>query len=42
VETLSRWLVQQPGHILFVAVASLALWAFCRATILRKVPKANV
>jgi hypothetical protein len=42
VETLSRWLVQQPGHIVLVAVASLALWAFCRATILRKVPKANV
>jgi len=42
VETLSRWLVQQPAHILLVAAASLALWVFCGATILRKVPKANV
>ena len=41
-ETLSRWLVQQPAHILLVAVASLALWVFCGATILRKAPKANV
>jgi hypothetical protein len=41
-EMLSRWLVQQPAHILLVAVASLALWALCGATMLRKVPKANV
>jgi len=42
VETLSRWLVQQPARILLVAMASLALWAFCGLTMLRKVPKANV
>lgn len=41
-ETLSQWLVQQPAHILLVAVASLALWALCRATVLREAPKANV
>lgn len=41
-ETLSQWLAQQPAHILLVAVASLALWALCRATVLREAPKANV
>ena len=41
-EVLSRWLVQQPAHILLIAVVSLALWAACRATLLRTVPKSNV
>jgi hypothetical protein len=40
-EMLSRWLVQQPAHILLVAAAHLALWALCRATVLRTVPWAN-
>jgi hypothetical protein len=38
---LSRWLVQQPAHILLVAAAHLVLWALCRATVLRNVPKTN-
>ena len=41
-ETASRWLVQQPAHILLVAAVILALWVICAATILRKVPKANI
>ena len=41
-ETLSRWLVQQPLHILVVAAAHLALWSLCQATVLRTVPRANV
>jgi hypothetical protein len=41
-EVLSRWLVQQPAHILLIAVVNLALWAACRATVLRMVPKSNV
>ena len=40
-ETLGRWLVQQPGHILLIAAAYLALWVLCRATVLRTVPRAN-
>jgi hypothetical protein len=39
---LSRWLVQQPAHILLIAAAHLALWALFRTTVLRTVPKANV
>jgi len=34
-EVLSRWLVQQPAHILLVAAANLALWAVLRITVLR-------
>jgi hypothetical protein len=39
---LSRWLVQQPAHILLIAMVILALWAAGRATVLRTVPKSNV
>jgi hypothetical protein len=39
---LNRWLLQQPGHSLAIAAAHLALWAVCRATVLRNAPKANV
>ena len=42
VEMLSRWLIQQPAHILLIAAVNLALWAVCRATVLRSVPKSNV
>jgi hypothetical protein len=42
VEVLSRWLLQRPDHILAIAAAHLALWAVCRATVLRNAPKANV
>jgi hypothetical protein len=41
-ETLSRWLVQQPGNILLIAAGYAALWALLRATILRAAPRANV
>ncbi len=41
-EVLSRWLVQQPTHIVLIAAVNLALWAACRATVLRTVPKSNV
>jgi len=41
-EALGHWLVQQPGHILLVATLNLALWALCRATVLRTVPRSNV
>ena len=41
-ETLSRWLVQQPGHILLIAAGYAALWVLLRATILRAAPRANV
>ena len=41
-EVLSRWLVQQPAHILLIATVNLALWVACRATVLRTVPKSNV
>ena len=41
-ETLSRWLVQQPGHILLIAAGYAALWALLRNTILRAAPRANV
>ena len=41
-EILSRWLIQQPGHILLIAAINLALWAAGRATVLRTVPKSNV
>ena len=41
-EVLSRWLVQQPAHILLIAMVILALWAAGRATVLRTVPKSNV
>jgi hypothetical protein len=40
-EMISRWLVQQPAHLLLVAVANLALWAACRATVLHALPKSN-
>ena len=42
IESLARWLVAQPAHILLVAAALGALWALGRATVLRGVPKANV
>jgi hypothetical protein len=41
-EALARGLVQQPGHILLIAAVHLALWAGCRATVLRNAPGANV
>jgi hypothetical protein len=41
-ETLSRWLVQQPGHILLIAAGYAALWVLLRTTILRAAPRANV
>jgi len=41
-ESLSRWLVQQPGHILLIAAGYAALWALLRTTILRAAPRANV
>ena len=41
-EVLSLWLVQQPAHILLIAMVILALWAAGRATVLRTVPKSNV
>jgi len=41
-EVLSRWLVHQPAHILLIATVNLALWAACRATVLRSVPKSNL
>jgi hypothetical protein len=34
-EVMSGWLVQQPGHIALVAAGNLAVWALCRATVLR-------
>ena len=40
-QSLAGWLVQQPIHILLVAAAHFALWALCRATVLRAAPKAN-
>ena len=42
IETLSRWLVQRPEHILLIAVGYAALWALLRTTILRATPRANV
>jgi hypothetical protein len=41
-EVLSRWLIQQPAHILLIAAINLALWAAGRATVLRIVPISNV
>jgi len=41
-EIVSRWLVQQPLHLLLIAAAILGLWAVGRATVLRTLPKANV
>lgn len=41
-ELLSRWLVQEPAHILLIAAVNLALWAMCRATVLRTAPKSNL
>lgn len=41
-EALAHGLVQQPDHILLIAAAHLALWAACRATVLRNAPSANV
>lgn len=41
-ELLSRWLVQEPAHILLVAAVNLALWAACRFTVLRTAPKSNL
>jgi hypothetical protein len=40
-DSLSRWLVQQPVHILAVAAGHAAIWAILRSTILRTVPRAN-
>jgi hypothetical protein len=39
---LSRWLVQQPAHIALVALGFVALWALCRVSVLRTLPRANV
>lgn len=41
-DLIVRWLVQQPVHIAVVAATHLALWAVCRATVLRTVPSFNV
>lgn len=41
-ESLSRWLIQEPGHILVVAAVNLALWAVCREGVPRTMPKSNV
>jgi hypothetical protein len=41
-ELLSRWLVQQPAHVLVVAAALLALWALGRAPVLRMQPGTNI
>jgi len=41
-ETLGQWLVQQPGRIVLVAALNFALWAICRATVLRTAPRSNV
>ncbi len=41
-ETLARWFVQQPLHILLVAAALLAAWCLIRATPLGRIPRANV
>jgi hypothetical protein len=40
-EVLSRWLVQQPGHVLMLAAGYAAVWAILRTTVLRTVPSAN-
>jgi hypothetical protein len=42
IETLDRWLVQQPWHIVAIAAGYLVIWALLRATILRTAPRANV
>ncbi|MFO1315373.1 MAG: hypothetical protein U1F58_07190 [Burkholderiales bacterium] len=42
IESLARWFVAQPAHILLVAAALGALWALGRATVLRGNPRANV
>jgi hypothetical protein len=31
-DTLGRWLILQPAHLLLIAAVNLALWAACRAT----------
>jgi len=41
-EDLSRWLIQQPTHILLIAAVNMALWAAFRATVLRPVSQSNV
>lgn len=41
-ETLGRWLVQQPGHILEIAAGYGTLWVLLRVTILRAAPRDNV
>jgi hypothetical protein len=41
-ETLSRWLVQKPGHILLIAAGYAALWVLLCTTILRAALRANV
>jgi len=41
-EMVSRWLVQEPAHILLISAANMALWAACRAGFLRTIPKSNV
>jgi hypothetical protein len=41
IETLSRWLVQQPGHILLIAAGYVAIWALLRVTMPREAPRAN-
>lgn len=41
IEAAAGWLVQQPVHIVAVALLNFALWAICRATVLRSAPKSN-
>jgi hypothetical protein len=40
-DALSRWLVQQPVHLLTVAAGHAAIWAILRITVLRTVPRAD-
>ena len=41
-EMLGQWLIQQPLHILLIAVVNFAVWVLCRKTLLRKAPEANL
>lgn len=41
-ELLAEWLVQQPLHILLIAVAHLLVWALLRATAIGLTPRANL
>jgi hypothetical protein len=40
-EMLSRWLIQQPAHMLVFSASNLALRAAGRVTVLRAVPKSK-